>query len=201
MTATPRLDLRGLTGAQGKTGRDRPIATGLASARPAASLITPDSFYYATDTGVLSYSNGATWATVTAGSTALGAWQTYTPAWTGTGSNPAIGNGTITGRYIQAGKIVHGNVRIVMGSTTTFGSAGWIIGLPVAAQSAAVLSFLAHLKDASAGEHLGMVRGNTANDVIPFSISSAPMGLVTGAVPFAWTTSDEFVLNFTYEAA
>ncbi len=51
-------------GAQGKTGRDRPIATGLAADRPAANLITPDSFYFATDTGVLSWSDGATWTTV-----------------------------------------------------------------------------------------------------------------------------------------
>lgn len=64
MTDTPRLDLRGLTGAQGKTGRDRPIATGLAADRPAADLITPDSFYYATDTSEVSYSDGATWTEV-----------------------------------------------------------------------------------------------------------------------------------------
>lgn len=67
MTATPRLDLRGLTGAQGKTGRDRPIATGLAASRPAANLITPDSFYYATDTGALSHSDGTTWSDVVPG--------------------------------------------------------------------------------------------------------------------------------------
>lgn len=67
MTGNPNLDLRGLMGAQGKTGRDRPIATGLAAARPAANLITPDSFYYATDTGVLSYSDGSSWSDVRAG--------------------------------------------------------------------------------------------------------------------------------------
>lgn len=67
MSDAPVTDLRGLKGAQGKDGRDRPHATGLAAARPAATLITPDSFYYATDTGVLSYSDGATWADVRVG--------------------------------------------------------------------------------------------------------------------------------------
>jgi hypothetical protein len=57
----PRTDLRGLTGAMGKQGMDRPVASGLAADRPAANLITPDSFYYATDTGALSFSDGSTW--------------------------------------------------------------------------------------------------------------------------------------------
>lgn len=49
------------------------------------------------------------------------AWSDYTPPWTGT-TNPAIGNGTIVGRYIQSGKIVRGWFKITMGSTTTYGT-------------------------------------------------------------------------------
>lgn len=64
----PPDDLRGLTGAMGKKGLDRPIAVGLAANRPAANLITPNSFYFAVDTRVLSYSNGVSWSTISAGS-------------------------------------------------------------------------------------------------------------------------------------
>ena len=57
----PAEDFRGITGAMGKEGMDRPIAAGLAADRPAANLITPNSFYYAIDTDALSFSNGSTW--------------------------------------------------------------------------------------------------------------------------------------------
>src|SRR5688572_28327966 len=60
-------------------------------------------------------------------------WTAYTPTWTGTGTNPAIVNGTIGGRYLQAGKLVIGNFQIVMGSSTTFGTGSWLVGLPVPA--------------------------------------------------------------------
>ena len=71
MTGDPREDLRSL-GARSQGGFDarvRPIAAGLAADRPDASMIRVDdrgrgSFYYATDTNVLYYSDGSTWTTV-----------------------------------------------------------------------------------------------------------------------------------------
>lgn len=95
MTGNPNLDLRGLTGAQGKAGRDRPIATGLASARPAANLITPDSFYYATDTGVLSYSNGTAWTTVSGAGREL-AYTAFTANVSITGTTSATATTIVT---------------------------------------------------------------------------------------------------------
>ena len=71
MTGDPRDDLRSL-GARSQGGYDarvRPTAAGLIADRPAANLIRVDergrgSFYYATDTATLSYSNGSTWTDV-----------------------------------------------------------------------------------------------------------------------------------------
>jgi hypothetical protein len=48
----------------GKEGMDRPIAFGTAAARPAANMITPNSFYFALDTGAMSFSDGSTWTPV-----------------------------------------------------------------------------------------------------------------------------------------
>lgn len=54
-------------------------------------------------------------------------------AWTGSTSNPAIGNGTINADWSRKGLQVTLNYRIVMGSTTKFGSGIYSFALPFAA--------------------------------------------------------------------
>lgn len=131
-----------------------------------------------------------------------GAWTAYTPTWTGTGTNPALGNGTLTGRYVQIGKTVIGYVRLVMGSTTTFGSAGWILSVPVAAALSNQLRFSAFFLDATAGEFKGLARVNSTTSVTLFSGGEAAVAqLVTSTNPFTWATNDEVLINFTYEGA
>lgn len=64
-----------------------------------------------------------------------GVWSTYTPTWSGqTGTPPALGNGSMSARYFQIGKIVHFWIKITGGTTTTFGSGtlGYTFTLPVA---------------------------------------------------------------------
>src|SRR5688500_12750202 len=63
---------------------------------------------------------------------AYGTWATYTPTWASSGTQPAIGNGTLAGRYASVGKIVYVKLRLVAGSTTTFGTGDWTFSLPVA---------------------------------------------------------------------
>lgn len=64
------------------------------------------------------------------------AWSTYSAAWTSSGTNPAIGNGSITGRYIQLGKTILFRVTITMGSSTTYGTGGYAVSLPVQGHTA-----------------------------------------------------------------
>lgn len=49
----------------------------------------------------------------------------FTPTWTGSGSNPAIGDGILTGWWADIGDIMKVWIRSVMGSTTTYGSGVW----------------------------------------------------------------------------
>jgi hypothetical protein len=67
----------------------------------------------------------APWRTQINSNTAPG-WTSYTPTWTGATTNPVLGNGTITGQYRRSanGDIVHWWLRILVGSTTTFGTLG-----------------------------------------------------------------------------
>src|SRR5690606_3571292 len=45
------------------------------------------------------------------------AWTAYTPSWTASTSNPALGNGTITGRYMKYGRTVWASIKLTTGST------------------------------------------------------------------------------------
>lgn len=62
-------------------------------------------------------------------------WAAYTPTWTAATTNPAIGNGTLAGRYVRDGDTVHFWINLTFGTTTTVGSGVWRFGLPVAASA------------------------------------------------------------------
>ena len=79
-------------------------------------------------------------------------WDIYVPTVTGT-TNPSIGNGVLTGRYLRLGKTIICTIVMQMGSTTTYGSGTWTITLPVAsvwASQTDVSMGSAHLFDTSA---------------------------------------------------
>lgn len=54
----------------------------------------------------------------------------YTPVWSTSGAQPALGNGTLVGQYERKGKQVRVHVEFVAGSTTTFGSSTFQFSLP-----------------------------------------------------------------------
>ena len=57
-------------------------------------------------------------------------WVSYTPTWTASSSNPAIGNGTISGRYRRIGDSIELQYNIKTGTTTTYGSGVYYISIP-----------------------------------------------------------------------
>ena len=65
-----------------------------------------------------------------ADSTLGDAWTAYTPTWTGSGSNPVIGTGTIKGRFKRFGKWGIAEGLIAADGTTTFGTGTYSISLP-----------------------------------------------------------------------
>lgn len=59
-------------------------------------------------------------------------WTAYTPTWTASSVNPTLGNGTLVGSYVKAGRLVIGDIRLTIGSTTTVGTGSYSFGLPFA---------------------------------------------------------------------
>lgn len=79
-------------------------------------------------------------------------WITYTPSWVADTTNPAIGNGTITGNYKILGGIGFATINISTGSSTTFGSGGYSFGLPFnLGGSSTAICGSGYVFDASAG--------------------------------------------------
>jgi hypothetical protein len=124
----------------------------------------------------------------------------YTPTWTGSSQNPAIGNGTITGRYMRDGKTVTATINIVAGSTTNFGLGNWIFTLPFTADTTVSPIGSAQIFDASTGTvYVGLVVNISSTTMVVYSHNTTEaLGF---AVPMTWATSDALRLTFTYEAA
>lgn len=125
-------------------------------------------------------------------------WTSYTPTFSGGIS--AIGNATVVAKYLQAGKLVIGEVKVTMGSTTTFAAAGIAITAPanLALQPTMAVG-PAYMVDTSAG--LGYVGVITPSSATAFAIGYSGTGGVTNTQPFTWAVSDILAFSFTYEAA
>lgn len=124
---------------------------------------------------------------------------TFTPTWTGATTDPAIGNGTLTGHYQRiAPKLYWFSVAITMGSTTTFGSGNWIIGnLPFTVRSTAPVEQLASVLcvDTGSASYAGVARLPAGATAIGAATADAGTQYVSAAVPHAWASTDVFVIE------
>jgi hypothetical protein len=132
-----------------------------------------------------------------------GAWTTYTPTWT----NLTVGNGVVTARYCQVGKIVMGYIAFVMGSTSSMGS-GPFFTLPVTAFSSSANIPLGnfYMEDVGIQGGNGAIssRTTTTATIVAINASGTYIGgnsTITSTVPFTWGTNDFFNGYFIYEAA
>lgn len=134
------------------------------------------------------------------------AWESYTPTIGGAGW--ALGNATVTGLYCQIGKTVHFAIRVVFGSTSTYGAGRPTLSLPVTATSAAgnfdFLTDVAYFDNSATVRNKGTAEFSTTNvDLFVWGAAGTyvnALGL-TSAVPFTWATSDVIYVSGTYEAA
>lgn len=125
-------------------------------------------------------------------------WVSYTPTWTCDGTAPNLGNGTISGSYlaVPAWSMIHLQMLLVAGSTTTFGTNGWHFSLPSgisAADGLSVISGQAYDTSAFLGNTVSAGYGNggtTFNVLI-----NGNNNFVTNGNPFSWSTNDWLMLS------
>jgi hypothetical protein len=136
-----------------------------------------------------------------AAGTSLNAWAAYPVAWSSSGTQPVLNNGTLLGYYILSGKTYDIRIRLVAGSTTTFGTGTWFFSVPTARLSTENLD----------GAFSGLAYGGSANRYLvtsqeatstTFSLmaSGTPTSGVSAAVPFTWASTHTLSVRGTYEA-
>jgi hypothetical protein len=127
-----------------------------------------------------------------------GTWAAYTPAWTSSGTAPAIGNGTISGRFSQLGKTVFYKISVVAGSTTTFGTGTYFFSLPVTAAASAFTFGFARAIDTGVLQYPGFAVLQSTTLLLPITGAGATW---SNTVPFTFANTDQMVFDGTYEAA
>ena len=130
------------------------------------------------------------------------AWESWTPSWTGTTTNPAIGNGFIDGSYCRINKIVIAEGYVIAGSTTTYGSGSYRISIPFGTMiSTNALVGYATLFDASAGyiSYAG-VASQATTSLVEFRLGAAT-GLFSPTVPVTMANADQFRFQLIYQVA
>ncbi|MGW4784236.1 hypothetical protein [Streptomyces sp. NPDC004230] len=155
--------------------------------------------YYDDGTNLFRY-NGTDWDTY---QKVPGAWTPFTPAWTGSTTNPSIGNGTLTGRYSKMGRTVMCEIFMIPGSTTTFGSGTYLLSVPFAKSSATEAVGAARLTAGSVFlGHCILGSGATTMNVSFPNQSINGLGQNWGnTVPATFANGHTLRMSITYEAA
>jgi hypothetical protein len=131
----------------------------------------------------------------------VGTWTSFTP----TINNITVGNGTLSGKYLQIGKIIFVKYKFTFGSTSSItGSPS--LGLPFNPASGAggFLTTLVSLTDSGTGTFIGNVVEDTNLLYIQASVTNASYlsGVaISSTIPFTWTTNDFIDFNISYEVA
>ena len=127
--------------------------------------------------------------------TSFAAIATFTPTWTATSVNPAIGNGTLTGHYQQiATKLYWFSIHMLAGSTTTFGTGNWSFGnLPFTVKSTAPIHQTASavLVDSGTASYTSTARLARGGTVVSLLVAGETSSRhVNATVPFTWVNTD-----------
>lgn len=152
------------------------------------------------------YYTGSAWAAVFD----PGAWMVFVPTWGAvSGTQPTLGNGSISGRFQQVGKTVHFYITLLMGSTSTYPTTQWYLTLPVPCVTtppSLVQIFHGRVFDVSAGSgFLAVGQAQSGTYIALETQSSVTPAAGTDAVrqgfPVTWASGDAIYFSGTYEAA
>ena len=133
-----------------------------------------------------------------------GGYTTWTPTYT----DFTLGNGTVSARYAQIGKLVHCQLRVILGPTSSV--AGLItFTLPITASTAVQGGYLglneAACLDSGTAQYPSRCALISSTQAVIFALAAGGTYVSTqstsSTVPFTWTTNDQFLVNFVYEAA
>jgi len=197
-----RTSAVGPTGPTGPAGLDSTAEGATGPAGPTGPEVTGP-------TGPASTVTGPAGPTGPTGSFTISPWATYVPAFTGSVTNPAIGNGTVSGRYMNVGATIFGEIRITAGTTGfTRGEGIYRIGLPAAGivENFQPVGQVVMRDEGPGTNYFGTaIFNNNADDVIELYMHSQVAQFdegvaVTHTTPFLFSANDKILIQFTYES-
>lgn len=134
---------------------------------------------------------------------ATAAWTVATPTWTCTAGTPAIGNGTLVGRYRLIGKTKDFEIHLTAGGTTTFGTAGniFFFTLPGGGTAAETFTGSGFFFDASAGANYALISkiDSGSTTVRLWRADASPSSELLNNSPVVMATSDQIMFSGTVE--
>lgn len=131
-------------------------------------------------------------------------WVPFTSAWTAATTNPVLGNGLRSGRRALHGKTCHLAVRIVPGSTTTFGSGTYSFSLPFpSADETVEYTGTARLTAGSTyiGQTYAAANSTIFNVTFPASATPATAANMSPTAPATLASGHILRLALTYQIA
>lgn len=121
----------------------------------------------------------------------------YVPQWTSSGTQPTLGDGTISGSYDQNGRQIHAFGVLTIGSTSTFGTGTYRFSLPFT-NATGIRIGTARILDAGTAFYIGVaVVGVGANYVEITTNASASQ--VNPTIPMTWAAGDTLLWDIIYE--
>lgn len=129
-----------------------------------------------------------------------GAAISYTPSWSASVTNPAIGNGTLAGNYVVRGTFVQFIINMTAGSTTTFGSGFWVFSTPSSIAPSGLTTAYVGIAIDNDGGNAGLTISYIA------SLGGGLFGVVDdgsanldASDPFTWATSDVLRISAEFQ--
>jgi hypothetical protein len=198
-----RTSAVGPTGPTGAPGNDSTAigATGPTGAQGVTGPTGPE--------GAASTVAGPQGVTGPTGSFAITPWTIYTPVLTASTTNPVLGNGSITGRYVNIGATIIGEIRVIAGTAGfSRGLGAYSISLPT---PAVFENFQPVGQVVVRDEGPGLNYFGTAiftggfNDRVQLFMHSQTATFdegiaVTDSLPFEFSANDKILIQLTYES-
>jgi hypothetical protein len=160
-------------------------------------------------TGADSTVPGPTGPTGPAGSFGITPWTIYTPTWTSTGAQPVLGNGSLTGRYVNIGATIIGEIRLQAGVTGfNRGSGAYHLSTPTAAvfENLQPVGTVVMRDEGPNVTYLGTALFNNNNGTrlelfMHTQVASFDQGVAaTADTPFLFSSNDRILIHFQYES-
>jgi hypothetical protein len=130
----------------------------------------------------------------------FGAHTSYTPTLTGW----TLGNGTVTGRYTQVGKLVWFEAQFTFGTTSAAATAAPTFTLPATAASTApgISIVRAIFSDTGVNAYQAIANIQTTTTVGVFILGASGLFTTpTTTTPFTWGNTDSVSVSGIYQAA